>query len=71
MKKLIIVVIVMVGILFLNFNMKNRAINKIKIGDKLPSFTLVDQNGNDVVVNNLLGKPMVIYFYPKDDTRVV
>jgi len=68
MKKLIIIIVVIVGILLLNFKMKNIAINKIEVGDKVPSFTLNDQNGNEVIVNNLIGKPMVIYFYPKDDS---
>ncbi len=39
-----------------------------KIGDKIPAFQL--KNENDEVVNSadFIGKPMVIYFYPKDDT---
>ncbi len=41
---------------------------KIEIGDKVPTFTLKDQNGKSVTINNELGGPMVIYFYPKDDT---
>ena len=41
----------------------------VKVGDKVPLFTLLDQNGNDFKINNLIGhKAMVIYFYPKDDT---
>lgn len=42
---------------------------KIKIGDKIPSFTLKDQNGSDFIMENYLGMTsIVIYFYPKDDT---
>ncbi|MCF6167878.1 MAG: peroxiredoxin [Lutibacter sp.] len=41
---------------------------KIEVGDKVPSFTLNDENGNLFTVDNTMGKPMVIYFYPKDDT---
>lgn len=41
---------------------------KIEVGDKVPSFELQDQNGNLFEVNSSIGKPMVIYFYPKDDT---
>lgn len=48
--------------------MKNTPIRKIEVGDKVPSFTLNDQNGNLFEVNSSIGKPMVIYFYPKDDT---
>ena len=41
----------------------------LKVGDKVPIFTLLDQSGNDFDINNLIGKKaMVIYFYPKDDT---
>ncbi|MEE9348956.1 MAG: peroxiredoxin [Flavobacteriaceae bacterium] len=41
----------------------------LKIGDKLPNFTLKDQDGNDFTSANYIGKKaMVIYFYPKDDT---
>ncbi|MBI9041234.1 peroxiredoxin [Lutibacter sp.] len=40
----------------------------IEIGDKVPSFSLKDQNGNSFNIENEIGKRMVIYFYPKDDT---
>ena len=42
---------------------------KITTGSKIPAFTLKDQDGNWVDVNDLIGrKKLVIYFYPKDDT---
>ncbi|WP_445725622.1 peroxiredoxin [Flavobacterium sp.] len=41
---------------------------KIEIGDLLPTFRLQDQNNNTVNSIDYIGKPMVIYFYPKDDT---
>ena len=37
-------------------------------GDKAPDFNLQDTEGNKVTLNELLGKKIVIYFYPKDDT---
>ena len=41
----------------------------LKIGDKVPIFSLLDQNGNNFEIKNSIGKTaMVIYFYPKDDT---
>jgi len=41
--------------------------NKIQIGDKIPSFTLKDQNGNDFDIFSFLGrKKLVIFFYPQD-----
>ena len=41
---------------------------KIKIGDKLPTFSLPDQNGKNTSIEQFFGKPFVLYFYPKDDT---
>jgi len=40
----------------------------LNIGDKAPEFTLKDKNGNDVSLSNFLGKKVVLYFYPKDNT---
>jgi peroxiredoxin Q/BCP len=41
--------------------------NKIQIGDLIPSFALKDQNGNDFDISSLLGrKKLVIFFYPQD-----
>jgi thioredoxin-dependent peroxiredoxin len=37
-------------------------------GDKLPKLVLVDDEGRDVATSDLLGGPLVLYFYPKDDT---
>ncbi len=34
----------------------------------LPAFQLQDQNNNSVDSQTWLGKPVVVYFYPKDDT---
>jgi peroxiredoxin Q/BCP len=41
---------------------------EIQVGDKAPSFTLKDQSGTSVKLSDLKGKPVVLYFYPKDDT---
>ena len=40
----------------------------LKIGDKMPHFEVVDQDGNIVTSNDLLGRKTIIYFYPKDNT---
>ena len=37
-------------------------------GQNAPDFTLPDQHGNGVTLSALKGKPIVLYFYPKDDT---
>ncbi len=37
-------------------------------GQPAPDFTLTDQHGKKVTLAKLKGSPVVIYFYPKDDT---
>jgi peroxiredoxin Q/BCP len=41
----------------------------LKVGDSLPSFKAKDTNGTVFDSQNYIGKqPLVIYFYPKDNT---
>ena len=41
----------------------------LKVGDIIPNFKAKDENGNDFDSQNIVGKkPLVIYFYPKDNT---
>jgi peroxiredoxin Q/BCP len=40
----------------------------IEPGQKAPAFTLNDQNGKAHRLADYAGKPVVLYFYPKDDT---
>ena len=40
----------------------------IESGKKAPAFTLPDQNGDKHALKDLVGKPIVLFFYPKDDT---
>jgi len=35
---------------------------------KAPAFTGTDQNGNKISLSDYLGKKIVLYFYPEDDT---
>jgi peroxiredoxin Q/BCP len=41
---------------------------ELKIGDRAPEFALLDKNGNEVRLSDFLGKKVVLYFYPKDNT---
>ena len=45
-----------------------RRINMLEIGMKAPDFTLPDKDGNKVSLSDFLGKKVVLYFYPKDNT---
>lgn len=40
----------------------------LKVGNKAPSFKLKNQDGKTISLSDLKGKPVVLYFYPKDDT---
>ena len=40
----------------------------LEIGMKAPNFTLSDKDGNAVSLSDFLGKKVVLYFYPKDNT---
>ena len=40
----------------------------LEVGMKAPLFTLPDKDGNLVSLSNFLGKKVVLYFYPKDNT---
>src|SRR3954447_21477682 len=40
----------------------------VEEGDEAPDFTLPADDGGKVKLSDLRGKPVVLYFYPKDDT---
>ncbi|MBQ9892891.1 MAG: peroxiredoxin [Bacteroidales bacterium] len=42
----------------------------LKIGDRMPAFKVVDQDGKEVGSEDFIGKgkKTIIYFYPKDNT---
>lgn len=40
----------------------------LEVGKKAPAFTLKDQDGNSVKMKDLAGAPVVLYFYPRDNT---
>ena len=41
---------------------------QLKVGQTAPYFEGIDQNGNMVKLTSYLGKKVVLYFYPKDNT---
>ena len=40
----------------------------MQVGAKAPDFTLQDKDGKEVSLSDFLGKKVVLYFYPKDNT---
>jgi thioredoxin-dependent peroxiredoxin len=42
----------------------------LAVGDTAPDFTLPDQEGNPVTLSELRGQSVVVYFYPRANTRV-
>ena len=43
----------------------------LRVGDKIPNFAAIDTHGDLFDSDEIVGKkPIVIYFYPKDNTRV-
>jgi peroxiredoxin Q/BCP len=47
---------------------EERYMARLKPGDTIPSFKLEDQDGNTVSSEDLKGKKVLVYFYPKADT---
>ncbi|WP_430426506.1 thioredoxin-dependent thiol peroxidase [Maribacter litoralis] len=42
--------------------------NTLKVGDKVPSFSAKDQDGNTVNLTDFKGKKLIVFFYPKAST---
>ncbi|MEM6687690.1 MAG: thioredoxin-dependent thiol peroxidase [Bacteroidota bacterium] len=42
--------------------------NTLQSGDKVPNFTVNDQDGNPVSIADYAGKKLVVFFYPKANT---
>lgn len=40
----------------------------LDVGQTAPDFTLPDQDGEDVTLSALRGTPVLLYFYPRDET---
>lgn len=41
---------------------------KLKTGDKAPPFKVKDQKGDEISLEKLKGKKIILYFYPRDNT---
>lgn len=41
---------------------------RIEEGDTIPAVELIDMDGKSFRLDSLMGEPLVLYFYPKDDT---
>jgi peroxiredoxin Q/BCP len=44
------------------------ATDSLKAGDKAPNFSAVDDQDRRVSLKDFKGRPVVLFFYPKDDT---
>lgn len=42
--------------------------NTLKVGDKVPQFTALDQDGNTVNLSDFAGKKLIVFFYPRANT---
>ena len=40
----------------------------LKVGDKAPQFTHLDQNGNEVSLSDFTGRKVLVWFFPKAST---
>lgn len=43
-------------------------IQPLKVGDKVPNFTVNDEQGNPISLSDYKGKKLVVFFYPKANT---
>ena len=47
---------------------KKRMSDWLEVGSKAPAFTMVSDSGKKTKLSDFKGQPVVLYFYPKDDT---
>lgn len=40
----------------------------LKIGDTIPDFSVKDFDGDEITLEDMIGNPFVLYFYPADGT---
>lgn len=63
-------IVFIIVIILISMNLFSRQKDEVlKVGDQVPSFSLLDQDGKMFDIKDFVGKEnLVIYFYPKDDT---
>lgn len=67
--KLYIITFIAFAVSVLSIFQQMGSMHKIEVGNKVPDFSLYDQNGKLFQLSTHLGKHnLVIYFYPKDNT---
>ncbi len=42
--------------------------NTLKVGDKVPDFSALDEEGNTINLSDYQGKKLIVFFYPKAST---
>jgi len=45
-----------------------KAMNMLKVGDKIPNVTVNDESGNPIDLTSFMGRKLVVFFYPKANT---
>ena len=69
MKRKILILLLLIVLITIISQLNMSGQNNIQVGDKIPVFSLKDQNGVIFDSSDYIGNTtMVIYFYPKDDT---
>jgi peroxiredoxin Q/BCP len=63
MKALIVFLTALICFTALHCSAKN-----LQIGNRAPNFSLVNQNGETVTLDDFKGQKIALYFYPKDNT---
>lgn len=63
MKRLVLSLLIFSGV-----NMLFAKNIELQLGDFAPNFALADDNGVEHRLSDYRGQPVVVYFYPKDDT---
>jgi thioredoxin-dependent peroxiredoxin len=47
---------------------KTKVMANLKVGDKAPDFSGINQEGTEIKLGDFAGKKLILYFYPKDNT---